>query len=88
MYVTQLTPIPRQQKSFYGKAILIQEGELTLLKSYDTIVAQYDAGSKKLTISDFYSNTTTRHIKAFVYLITGEILTTKEIKKRYYTEVN
>lgn len=84
MYVTKLAPIPNQQKSFYGKALLIQEGEFTFLKSYNTIVAQYDAGTKKLTVNDFYSNTTTRHIKAFVYLITEEILTTKEIKNKYY----
>lgn len=83
MYITKLTPAPTQQKSFGGKALIIQDGNLTLLRSYETIVAQYDADTKKLTVNGFYSPTTTRHIKAFVYLITGELLTTKEIESKY-----
>ncbi len=84
MYVTQLAPAPSQQKSFYGKALLIQDDNLTLLRSYETIVAQYDQDTKKLTVNGFYSPTTTRHIKAFIYLITGELLTKKEIENKYY----
>ena len=84
MYITELTPAPTQQKSFYGKALLVQVGSLTLLRSYETFVAQYDQDIKKLTVNGFYSNTTTRHIKAFIYFITGELLTTKEIENRYY----
>lgn len=84
MYITELTPAPNQQKSFYGKALLIQEGNLTLLRSHESLVAQYDKDTKKLTVNGFYSKTTTRHIKAFVYMLTGELLTTKEIEKKYY----
>lgn len=84
MYITTLEPHPTQQKSFYGKAKLVQEGRLTLLRSYDTFVAQYDQDTKKLQVNGFYSNTTTRHIKAFIYLITGEFLSTKEIENKYY----
>lgn len=84
MYITTLDPYPTQQKSFYGKAKLVQVGSLTLLSSYNTFVAQYDQDTKKLQVDGFYSKTTTRHIKAFVYLITGEFLTTKEIKNKYY----
>ena len=85
MYITELAPAPTQhQKSFYGKALVIQEGELTLLRSYETFVAQYHQDTKKLIVNGFYGRTTTRHIKAFVYLITGEILTTKEIENKYY----
>ena len=86
MYITELTPAPTQQKSFGGKAKLVQLGKLTLLRSYETFVAQYDQDIRKLTVSGFYSNTTTRHIKAFIYFITGEFLTTKEIENKYYHE--
>lgn len=84
MYITTLDPHPAQQKSFNGKAKLVQLGRLTLLRSYDTFVAQYDQDVKKLTVSGFYSNTTTRHIKAFIYFITGEYLSTKEIENKYW----
>lgn len=84
MYITQLTPAPNQQKSFGGKALLIQSGNLTILRSYDSFVAQYDQNTQQLTVNGFYSQTTTRHIKAFVYYITGELLTTKEIESRYH----
>ncbi len=84
MYITQLTPAPTQQKSFYGKALIIQDGNLTILRSYETDVAQYNCDTQQLTVNGFYSPTTTRHIKAFVYLITGELLTTKEIENKYY----
>lgn len=84
MYITELIPAPEQQKSFNGKAKLVQLGRLTLLRSYDTFVAQYDQDIRKLTVNGFYSQTTIRHIKAFIYFITGEFLTTKEIENKYY----
>ena len=84
MYITTLEPHPTQQKSFGGKAQLVQEGRLTLLRSYDTFCAQYDQDTKELQVNGFYSNATTRHIKAFVYFITGEFLTKKEIENKYY----
>ena len=84
MYITELTPAPTQQKSFGGKAQLIQDGSKTYLRSYTTFVASYDQDTKELKINGFWSPTTTRHIKAFIYMITGELLTTKEIEKKYY----
>ena len=84
MYITELTPISTQQKSFTGKAQLIQDGSITYLRSYTTFVASYNQNTKELKINGFQSPTTTRHIKAFIYMITGELLTTKEIEKKYY----
>ena len=84
MFITELTPAPTQQKSFRGKAQLIQDGSLTYLRSYATFVASYNQDSKELKINGFWSQTTTRHIKAFIYMITGELLTTKEIENKYY----
>ena len=83
MQVMNLEPAPTQQKSFYGKALLIQEGKLTLLRSYESFVAQYDVETKKITINGFYSLTTTKHIRAFIYWLTGEILTKNEIEQKY-----
>lgn len=84
MYITTLKPYPTQQKSFYGKACLVQEGKTTFLRSYSTFVAEYNNETQELKVHGFYSNTTTRHIKAFIYFITGEFLSTKEIENKYY----
>ena len=54
------------RKSFYGKAKGINLGNTTQLQSYDTIVAEYDNVNKKMTINDYYSPTTARHINSFL----------------------
>jgi hypothetical protein len=48
-----LTPLNR--KSFYGKAKAITDGDITYLKSYDTIVAEYNNVTRKMKIYDWYS---------------------------------
>lgn len=60
----ELTPLNR--KSFYDKAKMINESGVIKLKSYDTIVAQYDPQTKKVTVNGWYSTTTARHINAFL----------------------
>ena len=61
---TELTPLSR--KSFYGKALAIREGQITSLKSYNTIVATYNHTTNKMTVNGWYSSTTARHINSFL----------------------
>ena len=58
------------RKSFYGKAQVIQQeinGEIiSKLQSYSTIVAEYNHTTNTMTVRGWYSNTTARHINAFL----------------------
>ena len=64
MTTETLTPLNR--KSFYNKAKLITDGNVTKLKSYETIVASYNHETKEMTVNGWYSATTARHINAFL----------------------
>ena len=64
MNVLELTPLNR--KSFYGKALSIKEGNISKLKSYNTIVAEYNHKTNSITVNGWYSRTTARHINAFL----------------------
>ena len=56
---------PQNRKSFYGKCrVLVTENGGEYLKSYSTIVAQ--VVDNVLKVFDWHSQTTTRHIWAFV----------------------
>lgn len=59
-----LNPNYDPKKSFYGKAVVITEGNTIKLKSYNTIVAKIT--DNKPVVFDTYSNTTLRHIKEFL----------------------
>jgi len=55
------------RKSFYGKAHIIDDEFYISLQSYGTIVARFNKETKKIERTwDDYSNTTSRHIKAFL----------------------
>ncbi len=88
LLVTKLEPLSGQQKSFYNKATVIKEGSTVLLKSYDTIVARIDWYNKPddaLIVYGRFSNTTMRHIKAFIVRFGFEYptVTNKEILEKY-----
>ena len=53
------------RKSFYGKAIVINEDGKLKCRSYQTIVAEYEKDTDTLQINGWYSTTTARHINAF-----------------------
>lgn len=53
------------RKSFNGKAKVIVAGNYKYLKSYDTIIGYKDRNGKAHRLSDYRSNTTDCHIKAF-----------------------
>jgi hypothetical protein len=76
--VTEITPLIR--KSFYGKALAIREGETTSLKSYNTIVAEYNHKTNKMTVNGWYSATTARHINSFLALFGFNICNKKQLE--------
>lgn len=53
--------------SFYKKARVEVEGDKKILYSYGTYVVVIDTVERKAEIIDFYSQTTTRHIREFLY---------------------
>lgn len=63
-----LTPV-NGRKSFYGKCKMLEspDGHTIYLKSYDTIVAEYNTNTKEMTVHGWYSNTTATHINAFLH---------------------
>lgn len=54
------------QKSFYGKAKVIETDGETLLQSYDTIVCKIDKSGKFVRMWSGYSAATMRHINSFI----------------------
>lgn len=63
----ELVPQYDSRKSFYGKATVIKDGETVKLRSYNTIVAEYNPLNNGLKINGYYSPTTARHINEFIY---------------------
>jgi hypothetical protein len=53
-------------KSFYNKAVLLDDDDTIMLRSYNTIVSYYKRSSGQLSIKGLYSMTTRRHIRAFI----------------------
>ena len=58
------------QKDYYGKAKVIENDDGVIqLKSYETIVCEYNTNTKEFKkLWQGYSNTTARHIKDFIKL--------------------
>ena len=76
--IVDLRPI-NGRKSFYGKAQMINEGDVVKLRSYTTIVAEYNRKSKKLKINGYYSATTKSHLDSFLYTLGLPSMTKKEV---------
>lgn len=82
---------PRDQKSFYGKAMVIDSDPYDplykninyLLKSYDTIVA-FITTDDEFYITDKYSPTTTKHQRSFAYYYAGLDIPATELTKYQY----
>ena len=60
----ELTNVYDSRKSFYGKAVVIEENNTLILFSYDTKVAEIQNG--KASVYNTQSQTTVRHIKEFL----------------------
>ena len=61
----ELTTRYDARKSFYGKAIIEEDGDTLTLYSYCTPVAKIVAGKYQSLGYEGYSQTTSRHIKEF-----------------------
>lgn len=74
-------------KSFYNKAKIIETSQTIKLKSYETIILQYNKRTKQLKFLCrnpwAFSQTTNRHINEFIKQFTNEkTLSKKEILKQ------
>lgn len=84
--IYELFPRYDARKSFYGKAHIIETSKTIKLKSYNTIILQYNKQTKtiKFLCRDpwAFSQTTNRHINEFLKQFTNvNPLTKKEILK-------
>lgn len=74
--VLELSTIYDNRKSFYGKAMVLEDTEgNTYLKSYDTIVLKLDKEGNLYDTWGDYSATTLRHQKEFIRQFTGQKVT-------------
>lgn len=79
-----LNPARNQsQKSFYGKAKVIHEGANIRLKSYSTIVANYNIVTDETQVNGYYSATTMRHINAFFAFLGKDQHNKATLTKKY-----
>ena len=63
---TELMPTS-SRKSFYGRAFVLEGKDSThWLQSYNTIMCSVDRDGRVRRHSDYRSNTTDRHVKAFL----------------------
>lgn len=67
------------RSSFYGKATLVHNGDITELKSYNTIVAEYNHKTNKIKVFGWFSSTTARHINEFLQYYGFNKVTKKEM---------
>lgn len=72
----ELTPIT--QKSFYGKARVLETETKKYLISYDTIICSFSKNNIFIPYWIDYSNTTMKHINSFMKLIGYRGFTKKE----------
>jgi hypothetical protein len=79
MKIFNLDPI-KGRKSFGGKCGVIKENGLSQLKSYNTIVAEYNHRTNKMVVFNYYSQTTASHINAFLAYYGFDTCTKKELE--------
>lgn len=66
MRAFELKPRFENCRSYYRKAQVIEDDNLTMLRSYDTIVCTIDHAHKVCNVAGRFSNTTARHIREFL----------------------
>lgn len=82
MKTFQLTPV-NGRKSFNGKCRVIEENGISQLKSYETIVAEYNHRTNKMRVFGYYSPTTMSHINAFLVHYGFQACSKSELEKLY-----
>jgi hypothetical protein len=65
MNTFELTPV-NNRKSFYGKCRVEQEGNISYLRSYQTIVAEYHHDTNTMIVKGYFSPTTATHLNTFL----------------------
>lgn len=78
---TELQAIHDSRASFYGKAIVINDGMFSQLRSYDTIVAEYNHELNEVKVNGWYSSTTARHINEFLQQLGFDKMTKVEMEE-------
>lgn len=82
----ELTPKFTDQKSFYGKATMEDQDDVTILYSYGTKVAmveQLENGNFVAEVYNLQSPTTTNHVKEFLYQHNFHIKSKADIEDNY-----
>lgn len=75
---TSYNLIPSRQKSYYGKAKVIEDGGAYSLQSYETIVCRFDANGGFVRLWGGWSATTAKHVNDFRRLFGLDPLSKKE----------
>ena len=79
MKILDLKPL-NGQKSFGGKAqIIIMNGNIIQLRSFETIVAEYNTKEDVINVFDWFSMTTAKHINSFLELFGFRNVSKKDI---------
>ena len=79
MKILDLKPL-NGQKSFGGKAqIIIMNGNTIQLRSFETIVAEYNTKEDVINVFDWFSMTTAKHINSFLELYGFRNVSKKDI---------
>ena len=78
MRILDLKPL-NGQKSFGGKAQIIMNDDNIQLRSFDTIVAEYNAKEDIVNVFDWFSMTTAKHINSFLELYGFRNVSKKDI---------
>ena len=79
MKILDLKPL-NGQKSFGGKAqIIIMNSNIIQLRSFETIVAEYNTKEDVINVFDWFSMTTAKHINSFLELYGFRNVSKKDI---------
>lgn len=73
-------PFNPRGTNFYKKAYIKREGMISKLQSYNTVVAEYNHSTNKMSVFGWYSQTTARHINAFLEYFGFDTCTKKELE--------
>ncbi|MDC7249497.1 MAG: hypothetical protein PQJ49_06250 [Sphaerochaetaceae bacterium] len=74
---------PLNRKSFYGKAVVTTDNNISTLRSYETDVATYNHETNEMKVKGWYSATTMRHINAFLDHFGFDTCTKKQLEEQY-----
>ena len=72
-------PAGKQQKSFNKKAFIIEGEFISYLKSYNTIVGEYNHETSTIKLYGYYSETTKRHQNAFLKYFGFDFVSKKDL---------